>query len=140
MKKAAYFLNWETQEWTQVADMDAPRALAGCGVARNPDRVIVIAGYDEEYDMLRSSVIYDVASDSWSGGPDHPNGYIESVETVAFGDSFLMIGGNGEDYDERWDVVYEFDAVNNEFVARPEKLSQERKSVVAVPFPDSLQC
>ncbi|WP_271008339.1 Kelch repeat-containing protein [Paucibacter sp. B51] len=75
-----------TRGWTRLPDMPLP--LAKFGVAVLGGKIHVLGGYDTR----RSVLVYDIASQQWSHGPELPRG-TDNVAAIALADRLLAIGG-----------------------------------------------
>lgn len=65
-----------------------PSAVAKFGVAVAGGKIHVVGGYDTR----RGVMVYDIASNTWSGGPALPRG-TDNVAALASGDKLYALGG-----------------------------------------------
>lgn len=72
--------------WTKLADL--PVGVAKFGVAALDGQIHVVGGYDTR----RSTLVYDIASNTWTAGTPLPRG-TDNVAAVAAGGRVLAIGG-----------------------------------------------
>ena len=79
----------------------------------------------------KTSEILDLYTMSWRDGPIPGSWYLDGT-AAQFGDTFVVVGGSTSD------GIYEFDAENEEWIERPEKLSTERRDVTAVFVQDNV--
>ena len=94
---------------------------------------MVVAGGDEE---PYPSDVYNFETGNFRGGPLFPRG-VTAAASVQYGDTFLVVGGldsNGEILD----TIYEYDALNEEWIEREEKLATPRYNLAAVLVDDTV--
>ena len=96
---------------------------------------MIVAGGMGFTKTLKSSEELDLATLTWSPGPDLPNP-IAFGESVPFRNSFLIVGGSkGYRY---FDVIYEYNPENKDWMQRPQRLKKERISFTAFLIPDDV--
>ena len=78
-----------------------------------------------------SSEILDLETMTWRDGPTAGGWYSNNV-AAQFGDTFVVVGGDVTDN------IYEFDAENEAWIERHEKLSTERRDTTAVFVKDNV--
>ena len=119
----AYILDWLSQEWTQLENMSFERSFASCG--RVGDDIVVV-GHNQGDEAGNSTEIFSLTNKTWRMGPSVPGFGIcfNSSPAVQLKDTFLLVGG----YDciRLYDKIYEFDAVNYDWIEREEKLASMR--------------
>ena len=71
--------------------------------------------------------ILDVASGTWSFGPELPTVNLEHAQAVPHGDTFLVVGGQGSDPYGNTDTILEFDNINMVWIEREERLALARQ-------------
>ena len=102
--------------------MSVPRDLHSWALLQNPLRVIAIGGIDNYNQDHRTTEIFDIATETWSPGPDLPGSKVfYGTDIVYYEDSFLLVGGCGdrENYQSiKYQNVYYFDSANMSWVER----------------------
>ena len=127
--RRAYLFDYETANFTRIDDMIDGRYGHTCNVVRSEVRgsELVVAGGG----LNRNSVdILSFGSMEWREGPALPKP-IAWAQSVAYGDSFLMMGG-GDGGGVFYDTIYEYDHVNEGWIERPEKLHETKYDFTAV--------
>ena len=81
-----------------------------------------------------SVAIYNLESDSWRAGTELDIALAASVE---FEDSFLLIGGF-EDGPVEMNTIYQYDATNDFWILRPERLELARDTALAILVDDTV--
>lgn len=88
-------LSAPTLTWTRAPQPFKRRAL----VATATDgKVYVLGGFDEKSQVVHSTTVYDVASRTWSSGPDLPGGSMNGfgpAATVVSGSVFVSVDDGG---------------------------------------------
>lgn len=88
-------LSARTLAWTRVPQPFKRRALIAAAVG---GKVHAIGGFDEKSQVVRGSMVYDVASRTWASGPDLPGGAMNGfgpAATVINGSLFVSVDDGG---------------------------------------------
>ena len=89
--------DWHTGLWTLTTPMNSARAAA-VSVRLENGRVMVIGGFDENFNVLNSAEIYDPASATWSLTAPMIDARAEDFVAVLLpGRKVLVAGGTGSD-------------------------------------------
>ncbi len=126
----SHLLDWHSQTWTELPPPSLPDAdYPSCGLIDNPENgveaVIVHRGVSQ---------IFNFANLTWRGGPTLPIFDYAGYEQV--GDTFVVVGGRDEAFDDAINTIYQFDQVNYEWIQMEQRLQVPRSyypAVVAVP-------
>jgi N-acetylneuraminic acid mutarotase len=91
---AAFKYDPETDQWSILRPMAAPRGYAGAGTVG--DRIYVLGGYDGQSELDRCEA-YDPAQDQWDTCPalNAPRG---GVGVAVVGETLYVIGGGWKNY------------------------------------------
>ncbi len=124
-----YLLNWETKEWTQLADLERKRSNPACGVAHSQDK-----GTEIIVTSLGASDIFSINTMQWRVGPTIQETSSLSGHAVAqFSSTFMIIGGH-----ENGKQILKYNAATETFDVQPQVLKLPRGYTTAVPVPDSM--
>jgi len=128
--------DWQTREWTILADMPDVLFSGACGSLNNPElgrEVLVASGY--------GAFFYNFERNEWREGPPLPE-KIEYVSYAQLDDGFLAIGGAYRYPDlSVVDTIYKFSEDTYEWTLLEQRLSEPRKSTAsAVVSEEFLYC
>ena len=122
----------ETNTWTTLPDIPTEFNFAQCGIAQAADGSgpeLVIAG---GVDLNLKTYIYNVQSMTWRQGKDLPIP-IKGGASVPYDDSFLIVGGETNDWTPRAvNSIYYYNSMGEEWLLRPEKLGEANRYLAAV--------
>ena len=132
----AHLLDLTTGAWTRLADFHYARSDHGCGLARDPARILIVGGNTRVAEEDNRSEVFNLQRGEWEVGPEIPGLYaLSGSVSVPYGDTFLLVGG----YETTvLDKIFQYDPVNNEFFEREERLAVARGSHAVIPFPIGL--
>ena len=127
--REAYVFDYETGNFSRIDDMIDGRYGHVCEVVRSQagGAEVVVAGGG----LNRNSVdILSLSTMEWRAGPALPKA-ISWAQSVAFGDSFLLIGG-GDGGGYYYDTIYEYDPNGEAWIERPETIHEAKYDFTAV--------
>lgn len=93
----AEIYNPQTGLWTPISPMNSARAAA-IALRLEDGRVMVIGGFDENFNVLASAEIYDPSTNTWSFTAPMNDARVEDFPAVLLpGSKVLVAGGTGSD-------------------------------------------
>ena len=130
----AYLFDWPNQELQKMPGMAVNRDLHACALLNKPPWGIVMGGVNYTVQRHKTSEIFDLATESWSQGPNMPNGTeLFGMQVVEYLDSFILVGGCPDSGSRD---VYQFNPDNLEWIKRRETLASPRCDHVAFIIPN----
>ena len=115
-----------TRTFTETAtEMLFPSFESHCGLATkaNGEIMVVVAGGFEEGNSLVSVQVYNITTGEWRMAANPLPEATRAGETVAFGNTFLIVGGLGSN--ERSEIV-QFNPEDESWTVREEAMSLPR--------------
>lgn len=123
-KRSAYLMAAASEAvWRSLPDMIHGREDHFCGSVSGGSQIVVGGGSTRDKSNLRSVEIFSFLTMRWNLGPELPHP-IDHAAYVAFGDSFLVIGGaNGLKGTVRLFELGKFDHFYAPFISRTQSIS-----------------
>ena len=138
---AAFLHDWAADTWTRLPDMAEPRAEHACGLASDPERIVVVGGVSEENVQLERTLIFDLAAMAWRQGPEIPaRGFLTYSQSLPYGDSFVLVGGYGYESRQALGAIWRFKPETEQFVTLRERLARPRAGHAVVALPVDMEC
>ncbi len=126
--KPAYLLDWTTQSWTELPNMNEDRDWPSCGLINNPENGLEVVIVEDG-----TTEIFNLNDLTWRSGPSVTE--FDEGSYAQIGDTFVVVGGQ-DYYGDALDTIYKFDHLNYEWILLDQRLQTPRESypgVVAVP-------
>jgi len=131
----ATVMNWETKEWTELANIPNELPRGACGLLHSPDLGPEILLADGQL-----AFFFSLTSGTWREGQIIPEA-IKYQSYQQLDDGFLSIGGTTIDGGEPVDSVYKFVEETYEWELMSDRLSQPDSNLATVAVPgEFLNC
>ena len=127
-----------TRTWTQLPDLPQGKESLQAGVVTYPNgqKKLVVAGGDSD----PSTSILDLETLTYYPGPNLPYD-IYTGSSVAFGNTFLIVGGYSRYESDYLDTIFEFDPSNEVWIERVEKIQRGDAAMTAFMVPENyIEC
>ncbi len=126
----AFLLDWYSQTWTELPPMTVEREDMSCGLINNSNHGLEVV-------IVEDSVteIYNFKDEEWRSDGPYINNIFNQAGFAQVGDTFYIVGGQDDDYDEL-DTIYYFDHIDYSWGKLTQRLQVPRTKypgVVAVP-------
>merc|ERR1712198_128835 len=93
-----FCFQYNNGEWSDFDTLSQPRYGSASLMINNGTQWWITGGKSGRFDFERTSVIYDILSDTWTDGPDLPLGLFgHCLEEIAE-DTFLLFAGNYDSF------------------------------------------
>ncbi len=124
-----YLLNWQTKEWTQLANFERMRSMSACGVAHSQEK-----GTEIIVTSSGASDIFSINTMQWRTGPAIQETSSLYAHAIAqFSSTFMIIGGYADGKE-----LLKYNQATETFEVQPQVLKLPRGYTAAVPVPDSM--
>ena len=119
VRNLAYLLEIDTGSWLQLPSMSQGRIAHACGSVNGGTELVVAGGWDFSHNYFDSTEVLDIEIDDYWRTVAPLPGAFAYPGSVPYGDTFLVVGGQQNSWDERrMSVLYYTKSAQNKIYKR----------------------